>query len=91
MTVETYQMLSMPTTPFLSQCLKRTLQSTYTRTSAGDRYGMELHWDKFQLLPIQCAPVLTTPAGDPIPGRQRMEYLGTSLTGDVHDQAELVK
>jgi len=59
--------------------------------SAGERYGMELHWDKFQLLPIQCSPVLHTPAGDPIPCRGRMEYLGTSLTGDVHDQAELVK
>jgi hypothetical protein len=59
--------------------------------SAGERYGMELHWDKFQLLPIQCSPVLHTPAGQPIPGRERMEYLGTSLTGDIHDQAELVK
>ena len=58
---------------------------------AGERYGMELHWNKFQLLPIQCSPVLQTPAGDPIPSRNRMEYLGTSLTGDIHDQAELVK
>ena len=41
---------------------------------AGEKYGMELHWNKFQLLPIQCTPILHTPSGDPIPCRQRMEY-----------------
>jgi len=59
--------------------------------AAGERYGMELHWDKFQLLAVQSEPVLHTPTGDPIPCRQRMEYLGTTLSNDVHDQHELVK
>jgi len=58
---------------------------------AGERYGMELHWNKFQLLPVQCTPALHTPSGVPIPCRQRMEYLGTTLSNDVHDQHELVK
>jgi len=52
---------------------------------------MELHWNKFQLLPVQCTPALHTPSGVPIPCRQRMEYLGTTLSNDVHDQHELVK
>ena len=52
---------------------------------------MELHENKFQLLPIQCAPALQAPDGSPTPCRARMEYLGTTLTDDVHDNHELVK
>ena len=59
--------------------------------AAGERYGMTLHWNKFQLLPIQCTPRVCTPEGKPIPCKARMEYLGTTLTDDVHDNHELVK
>ena len=58
---------------------------------AGHRYGMELHWNKFQLLPIQCSPSLHTPDGTSLPSKARMEYLGTVLTDDVHDNHELVR
>ena len=37
------------------------------------------------------APILHTPSGAPILCGKRMEYLGTTLTNDVHDQHELVK
>ena len=59
--------------------------------AAGERYGMELHWDKFQLLAIHTEPALHAPSGDLIPCRTRMQYLGTTLSNDVHDQHELVK
>ena len=59
--------------------------------AVGERYGMEAHWDKFQLLAVQTEPTLHTPAGDSIPCRPRMLYLGTTLSNDVHDQHELVK
>ena len=35
--------------------------------AAGERYGMELHWDKFQLLAVHTEPALHAPSGDPIP------------------------
>ena len=59
--------------------------------ACGKKYGMELHWGKFQLLPVRCSPSVCTPDGAQIPAKERMEYLGTTLTDDVHDQHELVK
>jgi hypothetical protein len=59
--------------------------------AAGARYGMELHWGKFQLLPVQCTPKVHTPDGQRIPLKSRMEYLGTILTDDLHDHHELVR
>ena len=59
--------------------------------SAGQSYGMELHWGKFQPLPVQSRPNLRTPIGEPIPTKQRMDYLGTVISADVHDHHELVK
>jgi len=59
--------------------------------AAGARYGMELHWDKLQLLAVHTEPALHAPSGDPIPCRPRMQYLGTTLSNDVHGQHELVK
>ena len=52
---------------------------------------MELHWGKFQLLPVNWSPNVCTPDGGQVPAKGRMEYLGTTLTNDVHDQHELVK
>ena len=33
---------------------------------AGDMYGMELHWDKFQLLEVRCSASIFTPTGERI-------------------------
>ena len=52
---------------------------------------MELHWNKFHLLPVQYEPKLKTPSGNNIQCQARMEYLGTTLTADSHDNQELVK
>ena len=34
--------------------------------NAGSLYGMELHWDKFQLLQVQCQASISTPAHERI-------------------------
>ena len=57
----------------------------------GHRYGMELHWDKFQVLPVQTNPEPRKPTGEPIAARQRENYLGTVLSADIHDHHELVR
>ena len=57
--------------------------------AAGKKYGMDLHWGKFQVLPIQCSPVISAENGVALPLKTRMEYLGTILSGDVHDAQEL--
>ena len=49
---------------------------------AGQTLGMELHWDKFQLLPVQCTPKLMAPDGSTIPVKNEMQYLGAALSGD---------
>merc|ERR1712183_1149089 len=56
---------------------------------AGARYGMELHSDKFQLLPVQSSTQLVTPEGKNIPAKNCMEYLGTTLYSDGAQGHEL--
>ena len=50
--------------------------------AAGKRYGMELHWGKFQLLQVQCHSRVLTPDGSQIAARDGMDYLGTVLSHD---------
>ena len=49
---------------------------------AGARYGMELHWGKFQLVQVNCKAKVLTPDGGRIDAKDGMEYLGTVLTHD---------
>jgi hypothetical protein len=49
---------------------------------AGKRYGMELHWGKFQLIQVQCQATVLRPDGNQIEAKAGMEYLGTVLTHD---------
>ena len=58
---------------------------------SGSKYGMELHFGKFQLLPVRCQPRVALPDGDMLAAKKRMEYLGTVLTDDVHDSQELAR
>ena len=58
---------------------------------SGKRYGMELHWGKFQVLPLQCSPSVMDQDGNELKIHSRMDYLGTVLTDDVHDSHELVR
>ena len=46
---------------------------------AGARAGMELHWDKFQLIEIGCDIRLRTPEGREIPAQDHLSYLGATL------------
>ena len=48
--------------------------------TAGLRYGMELHIDKFQLLMVQCKAQLKDSFGNVITMKDEMEYLGTILS-----------
>ena len=52
---------------------------------AGANMGMELHWDKFQLLQINCQMRITDPAGKIISPTPQMKYLGAILydSGDI--------
>ena len=47
---------------------------------AGKLYGMELHWDKFQLLSVQCRARVRTPSGEHIEPSPGINYLGAVVT-----------
>ena len=49
--------------------------------NAGARYGMDLHYQKFQLLSVQCDARVSKPDGQLIDARIGMQYLGTVLSG----------
>ena len=53
-----------------------------TIAEVGARYGMELHWSKFQLLPVSGDYKLSTPRGDAIEPKDMMTYLGASIYAD---------
>ena len=55
------------------------LQAVY---QAGRRYGMELHWDKFQVLPVQAEGQIMTTDGHALPFKTEMQYLGASISAD---------
>ena len=58
---------------------------------AGKMYGMQMHFGKFQLLPINCNPAITVDGERQLETQSRMDYLGTVLSEDVHDTQELHK
>ena len=57
------------------------LQEFLSRVAdAGKLYGMELHWDKFQLLSVQCRACIRTPSGEHIESTPGINYLGAVVT-----------
>jgi hypothetical protein len=46
---------------------------------AGKRYGMDLHYSKFQLLNVQCQTQVCRPDGMGVEAKPGMLYLGTNL------------
>ena len=58
---------------------------------AGKKYGMELHWDKFQVMCVNCEQRLRRPDGTALQTHERMSYLGATVSQYVHDQHELVR
>jgi len=57
--------------------------------TAGRRYGMELHYSKFQLLNIQCDTRVLRPDGAPVCASAGMVYLGTVLSDSGCIDSEL--
>ena len=57
--------------------------------SVGNSYGLDLHWDKFQLLQVNDTFNLQSPHGQQIPPSLRLAYLGTSIYADGGVKAEL--
>jgi hypothetical protein len=55
----------------------------------GARFGLELHWDKFQLLQVRCSGHLRAPDGKDIAASDSMTYLGTNLRADGTIKREL--
>ena len=46
---------------------------------AGAQIGIELHWDKFQIIKINSDVILRTPAGQSIAVKQYMTFVGATL------------
>ncbi len=55
----------------------------------GGLYGMELHFSKFQFLPVRSHAAISTPDGQRIPPKLQMEYLGGTLAADGKHGREL--
>ena len=53
-------------TLLLSVSAKHLQEYLTSIATAGERYGMELHWGKFQLLPVQCSPTILARDGQRI-------------------------
>ena len=66
--------------------MRRLLESVAT---TGARFGMELHWGKFQLLNIRCNMTVSASNGKPIAAKTSMGYLGTTLSSDGRMDSEL--
>jgi hypothetical protein len=49
---------------------------------AGETLGMELHWDKFQLLGVQCSLAITNPSGQLLLSTTKLQYLGAAISED---------
>ena len=57
------------------------LQEFLSRDADGGKlYSMELHWDKFQLLSVQCRACIRTPRGEHIESAPGINYLGAVVT-----------
>jgi hypothetical protein len=69
-----------------SACLQELLDRV---AEVGARYGMELHWSKFQLLQVNGEFKLRAPGGDDIPPKDMMTYLGATIYADGSLKREL--
>jgi len=67
-------------------CLQELL---HTVAKIGPRYGLELHWSKFQLMELNARYELHAPSGDSIAARDRMTYLGVTIHADGKLKSEL--
>eukprot|EP00959_Pyramimonas_sp_CCMP1952_P461839 9482262-Pyramimonas_sp.AAC.1 len=57
--------------------------------TAGGKAGMELHWDKFQVLHVQNDIELYSPSGALIQPQDRLVYLGATISNTGRISGEL--
>ena len=57
--------------------------------TAGERFGMELHNGKLQLICIRCHESVAKTNGERLQPQQQMQYLGTTLAEDGRVSSEL--
>ena len=55
----------------------------------GGRYGLSFNWDKLEAMPVRMAAQFQTPAGDDIPSKESLIYLGSSLHADGRSGSEI--
>ena len=70
----------------LGPCLTNLLAAV---AKVGSRYGMELHYDKFQLLQVRCNFSVQGPGGEAIQTEESINYLGSFLYADGTIKNEL--
>ena len=58
-------------------------------TAVGKKFGLELHFSKFQLLSINGSYKLYTPTGELVPEAESMTYLGATVYADGTPKREL--
>ena len=57
----------------------------------GAKCGMQLHWDKFQLLNVRCNFEISKPGGELIQPNSQLSYLGTTLAEDGRIESEVAR
>ena len=57
--------------------------------TVGEKYGMELHWSKFQLLQVNGTYKVSAPDGSAIAPSEVMTYLGAAIYADGGIKSEL--
>ena len=58
---------------------------------SGQRYGLELHYGKFQLLGVNTLEATETPVGGTVEPEQQICYLGTTLGSDGRASGEIAR
>ena len=79
----------MQTTRSLLACLIYLSEYLSAITHAGARYGMELHWKQFQVLPVQSSVTIRTTDGTALQPNDCLQYLGAHLNADGNLDHEL--
>ena len=60
-------------------------------SETGAKYGLELHWGKFQLLQIRTADTVCRPDGSAINSKSEITYLGCTVSEDGRISGELAR
>ena len=58
---------------------------------SGNRFGLSLHTDKFQLIQVNCNSPVYLPSGAAVPAEATLGYLGTTLSHDGHINSKLAR